>query len=128
MPLKKKFWICSAITLAVLGTAASALYHNTELGHLISQKSYYDFSDGTFTTEETYKKSNLIQNPDGSSVVYEDNYGFLISSVTHTNPENVSITESLTAKSRIPIELHPIRSERFQRFMIKKEPCWFVVR
>ena len=100
MTLKKKFWICSAITLALLGTAASALYHNTELGHLISQKSYYDFSDGTFTTEETYKKSNLIQNPDGSSVVYEDNYGFLISSVTHTNPENVSITESLYSKEQ----------------------------
>ena len=64
------------------------------------QKSYYDFSDGTFTTEETYKKSNLIQNPDGSSVVYEDNYGFLISSVTHTNPENVSITESLYSKEQ----------------------------
>lgn len=106
MLTQKRFWICSAVTLALLGTAASALYH-TELGNLLSQKSYYDISDGTFTTEKTYKTSNLIQNQDGSPSIYEDGYGFLISSTIRSDVENVSITESLYSKEQLSNEINP---------------------
>lgn len=106
MITKKNFWIGSVVTLIILGTTASALYH-TELGNLISQKSCYDASDSTFTTEKTYKKSNLIQNEDGSSVVYEEGFGFLISSSTRSDVKNVPITESLYSKEQLSNETDP---------------------